>query len=239
MESAFMYLDEVIRKGDPIYVRNTSKMRGIVVLTLNDNGRTHRETIPNTKFPICLSAKATPDMIRNSQSLRQYLDAGVLSLVPKDKAEEELRQSGVREALAEAYNKIGYRNAEVMAMRRGGDDDQALLAEPTKTHMQLDAAVAGALPEQFSNEYDDLIGDAEPESDTEVAVRVEHLVEALAQKDMRSRQVKNELMSMDLTQADLAFIIENTAGIVQKYAKERLANGDETESDVDGHIEHV
>lgn len=235
MDSAFLYLDDIINQREPIYVRNTSRTRGVVVLTLNDSGRTHREVIPDTRFPICLSNKATPDMIRNSQSLRQFLDAGALTLVPKDEAEAELKRPGVKEALVDAYDRIGYKNKEVLAMRRGEED----LSETPGVHNQLDASVAGSLPEQFTNEFDENIGMAEPVSDTEVQVRVEYLVDALANKDMRSRQVKNELMAMDLSTEDLTYIIDNTAGIVQKYAKSRFAGDEEQSEEVDGHIEKV
>lgn len=224
MDSAFMYLDKVIESGDPVYVRNVNKERGILVLTLNDSGRTHREVIPNCKFPICLSNKATPDMIRNSSSLRQLLDAGALELVSQKQAEKELKDPSVREALTAAYEKIGYKNREVMAMRNKGADIEST-DDIVPIHQQLDASVAGALPQAFSNEYEEDIQDAEPESHDgpEVTVRVQHLVEALAAKDMKSRAVKLELMAMDLTEADLAFIIDNTSGIVQKYGKEKLA----------------
>ena len=225
MESAFLYLDKVIAKGEPVYVRNINKERGILVLTLNDSGRTHREVIPNCRFPICLSNKATPDMIKNSSSLRQLLDAGALELVTQEAAEKELSDPSTREALSAAYEKIGYKNRDVMRLRGKGEDiasDDGVSVVPI--HQQLDSSVAGGVPQAFAAEFEDDIADAEPESDeSAVAVRVQYLVEALASKDMKSRAVKNDLMSLDLTETDLAFIIDNTSGIVQKFAKEQLA----------------
>lgn len=230
--SAFIYLDKVIEKGEPVYVRNINKERGIIVLTLNDSGRTHREAIPNCRFPICLSNKATPDMIKNSSSLRQLLDAGALELVSMKQAEKELSDPAVREALSAAYEKVGYKNREVQLMRGATDISKDTVVP---VHQQLGTAVAGEhpVPQAFSNEYEEDIADAEPESDEDaVTVRVQHLVEALASKDMKSRAVKNELMSVDLTETDLAYIIDNTSGIVQKYAKEQLAatRGDSIET---------
>lgn len=233
--SAFIYLDKVIETGEPVYVRNVNRERGIIVLTLNDSGRTHREAIPNCRFPICLSNKATPDMIKNSSSLRQLLDAGALELVSMEQAEKELSDPSVREALSAAYAKIGYKNREIQRMRGKTD-----ISEDTviPVHQQLGAAVAGEIPLAFSNEYEEDIADAPPESDDDsVTVRVQHLVEALASKDMKSRAVKNELMSIDLTETDLAYIIDNTSGIVQKYAKEQLAGTRGSSMETGGYVE--
>jgi hypothetical protein len=241
-ESAFLYLDKVIESGEPVYVRNVNKERGILVLTLNDSGRTHREVIPNCRFPICLSNKATPDMIRNSSALRQLLDAGALELVTQVDAERELSDPGTREALSAAYEKIGYKNRDVKRLRSGsGNAKVPGTTDIVPVHQQLDAAVAGELPSAFTNEFDEDIGDADPEQgdENDVSVRVQHLVEALASKDMKSRAVKNELMSIDLTSEDLAFIIDNTSGIVQKYAKEVLAETSGNSIEAGGYIEAV
>lgn len=240
MDSAFMYLDDLLEKKEPIYVRNVSKKptRGIVVLTLNDNGRTHREAIPATKYPVCLSRKATPDMIRNSSSLRQFIDAGALELVPFKAAEAELQEEGAVEALQTAYEAIGYKNRDLMRMRKRSDDEIKVIgdANGVPVHNQLTASVAGKSPEPFSNEYDDDIPLVRDEETSNPAVRVQYLVEALASKDMKSRAVKAELMGLELTRADLAFIIDNTSGIVQKYAKEQLA---ELRDSGDNHIEQL
>lgn len=235
MESSFQYLDKAIESGDPIYVRNVNKERGILVLTLNDSGRTHREVIPNCRFPICLSNKATPNMIRNSSSLRQLLDAGALELVTVKSAEEELSDPSVREALTAAYEKIGYKNRDVMRLR-GATEEIKQEGGIVPIHDQIGSITAGTeIPQAFANEYEEDIGNAEPETnEEEVAVRVQHLVEALASKDMKSRAVKNDLMSIDLTTADLAYIIDHTSGIVQKYAKETLAAANGISADTSG-----
>lgn len=224
-QSAFLYLDHFIEAKNPIYVRNISTQRGIVVLTLNDNGRTMREAIPATRYPVCLSNKATPDMIRNSSSLRQFLDAGALELVDHKQAEKELMEPGARAALQAAYESIGYKNREVRGMRGGATDiaDAGEDDEEVPVHRQLDAAVAGNIPAPFAHDFSDVIEDEEPDDPGAPQVRVQYLVEALASKDMKSRQVKAELMGLDLTPSDLAFVIAKTTGIVQKYAKEELA----------------
>jgi hypothetical protein len=220
--SAFVYLDELLDNKQPIYVRNVYKTkdgkRGIIVVTLSDNGRTHREAIPNIKHPICLSNKATPNMIRNSSQLRQLLDANALELVPKEQAEQELGRPGVREAIAEAYERIGYKNRDVRALKKTAEDD-----EVADARLQGKAvASVPEIPEHFLAS-DSEIEMAEPLSDTNVSARVESICESLASKEIKSRQAKNELEGVELTEADLAYIIANTTGIVQKYAKEKYA----------------
>ena len=218
-KSSFVYLDDVLDSKEPVYVRNTFSKRGAIVITLNDGTRTHREIIPNTKFPICLSNKATPAMIRNSKDLRECLDRGALSLVSKEQAEKELSDPTVREALAEAHARLSPRSAAVQKARStndGGDDLTSLGSE---------YSAKSAAPAHTTRT--DVIEDAEPEDEDEeysdVNIRVQTLVASLSNKDMKSRQVKGELMSMDLKETDLSYLIDNTTGIVQKYAKERYA----------------
>lgn len=220
--SAFVYLDDLLDANEKIYVRNTSAKRGIVVLTLSDGARVHREPIPNTKYPICLSNKATPAMLRNSSDFRRLLDKEILSLVPRAEAEAELAKTGVREAVAEAYDRIQSGGQQVKSYRSMSDSDDDTLAA-----MAVKAASDISTPTQvldlnsaFSNGD---LEDADSEDGSDVQIRVQTLVESLNNKDLKSRQVKHELMSLTLTAADLAYLIDSTTGIVQKYAKELFA----------------
>lgn len=217
-KSAFVYLDDLLDSKQPIYVRNIYPKRGALVITLNDGSRTHREIIPNTKFPVCLSNRATPSMIRNSKDLRECLDRGALTLVPKEQAERELSDPSVREALTEAHARLSPRSAAVQKARATNDEGEDLTS--------LGSAYSSKAEKQ-APPRSDVIEDAAPEDDDEeyndVNIRVQTLVASLESKDMKSRQVKSELMSMDLTEGDLSYLIDNTVGIVQKYAKERYA----------------
>lgn len=216
--TAFVYLDDLLDAKEPIYVRNSSARRGIVVITLNDGVRTHREAIPNTKYPICLSNKATPAMIRNSKDLRTLLDRGVLSLVSKDAAERELAVTGVRAALQDAYDRIGASSSAVRKLRGATSDEgeDGIGTAPSDSHLLPNGQEKAFDPENIEDET------AETEF-PDVQLRVQTLVESLINRDMKSRQVKSDFMSMDLTKDDLAYVIDNTQGIVQKYAKERFS----------------
>lgn len=227
-QSAFLYLDDLINSKEPIYVRNTSKDRGnpgIVVVTMNDGARAHREVVPNTRIPVCLSSKVTPAMIQNSSSLRQYLDAGILELVSKSDAERELSVPGNQDKLRAAYERIGYKNRDVMRMRKKDDN----FSGSSGTDVPVIATGAESI-EQFKNNYNDDIGDAAPEdedssddAEANVNTRVLSLVESLANREMKSRHVKAELEALELSNDDLTYLIENTSGIVQKYAKEEYS----------------
>lgn len=215
-KSAFIYLDTLLDNKEPIYVRNTYSKRGIIVVTLNDGARTHREPVPNTKFPICLSQKVTPDMLRNSKSLRQLLDKGALSLVNREVAEKELSKPGVKQAIEDAYKNIGFGSEAVRKLRKRPDDEEVIVSTSANSFM---------LPNGEEREFDaDNIEDEESEDGAEEAqVKVQTLVESLLNRDMKARQVKNELMSLDLAEADLAYLVAHTSGIVQRYAKEQFA----------------
>lgn len=225
-KSAFVYLDSLLDNKEPIYVRNSYVKRGIIVVTLNDGNRSHREAIPNTKFPICLSAKATPDMIRNSKSLRSLLDKGALSLVSKDTAEKELSKAGVREALAEAYERIGFGSSAVKKLRQRPDDEEVIVSTSANIPMMANGEERPFDPDNIEDDDSESSGD-------DAQIRVQTLVESLTNRDMKARQVKADLMSMDLTEVDLAYLVSNTSGIVQRYAKEKFAelNGTHFESD--------
>lgn len=230
-KSAFVYLDDLLDAKEPIYVRNSALKRGIVVITLNDGVRTHREAIPNTKYPICLSAKATPAMIRNSRDLRTLIDRKILSLVPKEQAEKELKKEGVEQALSDAYDRLSPNSGAVRKARNASDDkDDEIGVAPGEA----------LLPSGQEKGFDpNNIEDEEAVTDyPNVQLRVQTLVESLVNRDMKSRQVKNELMSMDLTKDDWAYLVDHTQGIVQKFAKEKFAEltgqpGVDDESDSD------
>tara|TARA_R100000656_G_scaffold104176_1_gene76117 strand:+ start:145035 stop:145778 length:744 start_codon:yes stop_codon:yes gene_type:complete len=234
-KSAFLYLDEMLDKKEPIYVRNVARYmgkRGIVVVTLNDGHRSHRETIPNTRHPVCLSAKVTPAMIANSKSLRELLDGGSLELVPREVAEKELSDETVQEELAAAYKSIGLRSEDVMRLRRGDDDfkitnENGLALQPDlspqKDFVSFDNAPDMGNP--YNNSYSDdiqVLADAGLK-DEGASPRIVGLVEALSAGDMKAREVKSELVGMELSEKDLAYLIANASGIVANYAKEKFA----------------
>jgi len=232
-ESAFVYIDRILDSKEPIYVRNVFSKRGIVVVTLNDGNRTHREPIPNTKYPICLSNKATPDMIRNSKSLRQLLDKGVLELVPHKVAEKELSNPNVRQALADAYERISPSSSGVKANRTPTNQDNEDFDAPSVDDSDVEHNAS------LSNSDDDVGFERENDPETEgVAIRVVTLVESLLSRDMKSRQVKSELMSMELSSEDLSYVIDKTTGIVQRYAKEQLASSS-LGADGGGYVENI
>ena len=93
-------LDELLSAGKKVYVKNTSHPMGHIVLTfVTPNGRAVPRPIPRTWIPICLTDTLAPNIIRDSNDLRQFIAKGVLALVdPTDAHAQMLRLNGVKEA---------------------------------------------------------------------------------------------------------------------------------------------
>lgn len=233
-DSSFVYLDDILDRNEKVYVRPTHRKKAILVLKFVDGNQIVPEVIPRTKYPICLSNKATPMMLRSSRDLRLHLERGTLTLVSQTVAEAELSKPGVRDALRQAYDNINPSTSTLAKARYNEPDpiDPILGEDPTRgnfIHLDRTGDLEDADSAGGSDDFE--LDDDSP--DLGVSPRVESLVAALLGKDKKARQVKAELMSEDLTEEDLSFLIENTSGIVQAYAKEQYheLTGRESEED--------
>lgn len=211
-QSAFIYLDDVVEKKEPIYVRNTMKEPGVIVLTFpTSHGKTHRQIIPNTRVPICLSNDVTFEMIRQSTSLRKCLNLKVLSLVDRKKAEMELSDPDAREALEVAYNRVhnrGTREATtrlVETMVIGKDGHQQMVTEEKSDSVSIEKDTSSL--------------------DGTISTRVTAIITALVDGNIKARDAKSELFNLELSSVDLSYIISNCPdGIVKTFAKKRMAS---------------
>ena len=80
-------LDGLLNEGKKIYVKNTSRPMGHIVLTfVTAHGKAVPRNIPRTWIPICLTDTLSPDVIAQSNELRQFLNKGILALVEPEKA---------------------------------------------------------------------------------------------------------------------------------------------------------
>jgi hypothetical protein len=218
----YRHIDQVLDENKPVWIRNVHKPRGHVILTMTDrSGRVQKLDIPGVKHPICISDRVTPDTIRNSRDLRDLITRRVLELVDPSEAERYYETNpNAREAVEKAYLYLDWGNPEIRKMREMGNDDDNLLY-----HKQGDAMVAGALPGgPLSPPVDiDDVGVAENDEDGDVQARVKVLVAALATREKKARDVRAELENLELTEPDLAYIVQNTDGLVGKYAKVEMA----------------
>ena len=91
-------LDGLLNDGKKIYVKNTSRPMGHIVLTfVTAHGKAVPRNIPRTWIPICLTDTLSPDIIAQSNELRQFLNKGILALVDPQVAQEELKTADAAE----------------------------------------------------------------------------------------------------------------------------------------------
>lgn len=221
----FRHIDQILDENKPIWVRNVHKPRGNVILTLTDrSGRVQKLDIPNIKHPICLSDRVTPDTLRNSRDLRDLITRRVLELVPPAEAEAYYEANPrAQEDVDRAYMHLDYGNPEIRKMRETGKEDDELLY----THKQGEALVVGKHASgpltPPADDGDDEIGVVAASEDADVQTRVKVLVAALATREKKARDVRAELEALDLTDSDLAYIVANSSGLVEKFAKQEFA----------------
>jgi hypothetical protein len=91
-------LDDLLNEGKKIYVKNTSRPMGHIVLTfVTAHGKSVPRNIPRTWIPICLTDTLSPDIIAQSNELRQFLNKGILALVDPKAAQKELKTADAAE----------------------------------------------------------------------------------------------------------------------------------------------
>jgi hypothetical protein len=92
-------LDLLLSEKKKIYVKNTSRPMGHIVLTfVTAHGKSVARNIPRTWIPICLTDTLSPEIIGQSNELRQFLNKGILSLL---KPEDALKELGKDDAIEE------------------------------------------------------------------------------------------------------------------------------------------
>jgi len=218
-----MFLDDLLASGKQIYIRNVHKPRCVIVLNLiTAGGRSNREIIPNTKHPINLLNRVTPEMIRNSPELRRLIESGVLELVDPEVAVKELSDPGVIQEINDAYKNIGYQHSEVIKLREDNIKESnekaiSMLTAAGTENTEIKDMVAKLAMSSNSVE------EAEEEEDAKVQVRVKIIVEGM--KDMKAREARAALGALDLSIEDLQYIIANTGSgsLVNSYAKKQLS----------------
>lgn len=213
-----LHLDDVLGAHRQVYVRNNKP--GIVAMTLHEaNGRPLSVAIPRVKYPVCLSAKATPYAMLNSTALRSALSSEHLTLLDPDSAESELDKPGVRQAVRDAEVRMGYTSKDVLSHRdqRNSNIEQyveqdATLADP---HSEIGMAPA---EEPLMVEA----GMRETEVQTRVSVIVGLVVDG--EKDVKEAKAELSNMQDDLSNEDLDFIVQHVpTGVLREWAREKLA----------------
>jgi hypothetical protein len=118
-------IQAMVDKGEPIYVVNRSaRILGkshLLVLTFPNpsGGRGSTVKIPAIKYPINLSRRvAPPSAIPMSQEFVNWVNRGVLQIVPQDKAREVLKDPQAQNAIRAAYRKLDNQSRTAANMRQ-------------------------------------------------------------------------------------------------------------------------
>ena len=216
------HIDQILDENKPVWVRNIYKPKGQIVLAMHDrSGQVIKVVLPPLKHPVCLSDRITPETIRHSTSLRDLISRKVLELVaPADAQSYYETNPHAREDVERAFSQQEYGNPEIRKMRETGKADDDLLY-----HKQGDAVVAGKhAAGPFTEDDDDgEIGVVDAEENGDVQPRVKVLMEALANREKKAREVRSDLEALDLTDADLAYVVAHSQGLVEKFAKQELS----------------
>lgn len=198
-------LDELLSAGKKVYVKNTSRPMGHIVLTfVTPNGKAVPRPIPRTWIPICLTDTLAPNIIRESNDLRQFIAKGVLALVDPTDAQKSLntdegKEEQTRLNISEFSNK----------------------AEATER--------TTALENQYTSEanVNNPMGPPEGQQVDPVNNRVKATLLRVESSDLTEREAVSEfrIMEGELTSHDLTYIISQVEdeGPLKRFAFQILA----------------
>lgn len=145
-------IQKMVDEGEPVYVVNKSasilgKSHLLVIEFPNPSGgRGSTVKIPPIKYPINISRQvAPPAAIPMSRSFINWVNRGVLKIIPRAEAEELLSRPEVKNAVDAAYDKLdaqkrqsaSLRNTPKFNVRHGG-------ARETRAYADLDESTLTA-----------------------------------------------------------------------------------------------
>ena len=191
-------LDSLLNDGKKIYVKNTSRPMGHIVLTfVTAHGKAVPRNIPRTWIPICLTDTLSPDIIAQSNELRQFLNKGILALIDPEDAQVELKTDDASEE-----------------SRRLNLSDFSQKAEVTERTLTLE--------NQYTAEAN-VLNPMEPAQLADpVNNRVKSTLLRVESKDITEREAVAEfrIMQGELTSHDLTYIISQVEdeGPLKRFA---------------------
>jgi hypothetical protein len=237
-------IDEMVAKGQPIFVRNTTYKSGkpmVILLEVRSlfGGSPQTVMIPAIKHPINLTMRAHPEALAACPDLRRYINGEYLELVSPEEATVELGRPGVQQIVRQALFKHEkrYFNNESNKLKFKVNTGPSVIDGP------------GDQPHAFvAPEEDELVGEegAKPQP----ALRAKHTVNPRIvqlildlKKDYRGRKDETllELRSMHeetLSDEDLGHIINELGGKktvkrVVQWAQKLLASRQELDEEDD------
>jgi hypothetical protein len=183
-------LDGLLNDGKKIYVKNTSRPMGHIVLTfVTAHGKAVPRNIPRTWIPVCLTDTLSPDIIAQSNELRQFLNKGILALVDPLEAQKELDTADAAE--------------ESKRLNLSDFSNKAEVTERTLTLENQYTAEANPLNPQGPEGMSDPVNN-----------RVKSTLLRVESKDITEREAVAEfrIMQGELSSHDLTYIISQAEG---------------------------
>jgi hypothetical protein len=198
-------LDILLNEGKKVFVKNTSRPMGHIVLTfVTPNGKSIPRNIPRTFIPICLTDTLSPDVIRQSSDLRLFLNKGVIQLVDPDMATKELQSEEAQEEL-KRLNLSDFSAAAVATDRVSKIENQQTYVSAVNNPNE---PVEGVTVDPVNN-------------------RVKATLLMVEAKDLTEREAVAEfrIMKDELTNHDHTYIIAQTPdeGPLKRFAYQQLS----------------
>jgi hypothetical protein len=198
-------LDTLLNEGKKVFVKNTSRPMGHIVLTfVTPNGRSIPRPIPRTFIPICLTDTLSPDVIRQSSDLRLFLTKGVIQLIDPDEATKELQSVEAQEEL----KRLNLSDFSVAASATEKISQMENQQTYTTAINNPNAPVEGVVLDPVNN-------------------RVKATLLQVEAKDMTEREAVAEfrIMRDELTTHDLTYVISQSVdeGPLRRFAYQQLS----------------
>lgn len=198
-------LDELLRDGKKVFVKNTSRPMGQIVLTfVTSAGKAEPRPIPRTWIPICLTDSLSPEIIRTSNDLRLFLQKGIIELIDPEEALQILSTTDAQEEAKRLH---------------------------TSAFSSSASATQKILKMEAQQTYSPSINNPMAPVDTVVADPVNNRVKStllrVEAKDMTERDAVAEfrVMKGELTNHDLTYIISQSEdeGPLRRFAYQTLS----------------
>lgn len=215
MANVELTLDALLDDGKKVFVKNTSRPMGHIVLTfVTPNGRSIPRPIPRTFIPICLTDTLSPDVVRQSSDLRLFLNKGVIKLIDPDEATKELQSEESQEELRR-LNLSDFSASATATERVSKMTDQQTYVPAVNNP---NAPVEGVTLDPVNN-------------------RVKATLLQVEAKDMTEREAVAEfrIMKGELTNHDMTYIISQAPdeGPLRRFAYQQLSEiAAQVESDI-------
>jgi len=97
-------INELIKDGEPLYLKNNSKPKGDVsIVVFRPDSSSMLVVIPKTWIPICVTDQVPAELLKSSIDLRKFIRNRLLIPVNREEAENVLKGEDAQEELRRLY----------------------------------------------------------------------------------------------------------------------------------------